>query len=139
MLQARTGSCADGQASYTRSGLPLVRSTSTSSCRLVSHLTGSPKRMIAMATQEVSFRGDLGKPFHFLWRLSHLVPGGDSSEEGPGTNKHRTCEGALSHYCGRMNHTKLYRRLTGSVAFLLWSTMSSRGWCSESCSIVTTF
>lgn len=53
MLQARTGSWADSWGSYTQPGLPLVRSTSISSCRLVSHLIGSPNRMIAMPTQEV--------------------------------------------------------------------------------------
>lgn len=54
MLQASTGSWADSWGSYTQPGLPLVRSTSINSCRLVSHLTGSPNRMIAMATQEVN-------------------------------------------------------------------------------------
>lgn len=54
MLQASTGSWADSWGSYTQPGLPLVRSTSMSSWRLVSHLIGSPNKTIAAVTREVN-------------------------------------------------------------------------------------
>lgn len=44
MLQARTGRWGYGIPSGSAPGFPLLKSTSIISCRLVSHLTGSPNK-----------------------------------------------------------------------------------------------
>lgn len=53
MLQARTGRWGYGISFSSAPGLPLLRSTSIISCRLVSHLTGSPNRITPGRCQEM--------------------------------------------------------------------------------------
>lgn len=53
MLQARTGRWGYGISCSSAPGFPLLRSMSIISCRLVSHLTGSPNRITPGRFQEM--------------------------------------------------------------------------------------
>lgn len=53
MLQARTGRWGYGISCSSAPGFPLLKSTSIISCRLVSHLTGSPNRITPGRFQEM--------------------------------------------------------------------------------------